>query len=310
MQNIFKYILGFSGNKRPIKLATLLLIISILALGIIGCTDLSELDVVGEPVEEEVDQIEGTLRVHYIDVGQGDSIYIELPNGEIALIDGGPKSSEEALLNYLDEQGVEKIDYLVATHPHEDHIGGLVGVIKNYEIGKIYMPNVVHTTKTFENLLLAIQDKGYKITKAMAEDTIIDEAGLSLYILAPEIDADWEDLNNYSIVLKLNYKNNSFLFTGDAERESEEIMLTKGYDLRAHVLKVGHHGSTTSTMDEFLDKVDPQYAIISCGVDNKYGHPHKEIVAKLQERNIKIYRTDLDGNIVVKSDGENISFNE
>jgi len=317
LQNLLKYLSGISGNKRPIKLAALLLIITILAVGLAGCTDVLELDVdEADPVEDgheeetstEVDEIEGILKVHYIDIGQGDSIFIELPNGEKALIDGGPRSSEETLLNYLDEQGVERIDYLVATHPHEDHIGGLDGVINNYDIGKIYMPDVVHTTKTFENLLLAIQDKGYKITRAMAGDTIVDMEGLGLYILAPEEDADWEDLNNYSVVVRLEYKNNSFLFTGDAEKDSEDIMISKGYDLKAEVLKVGHHGSTTSTTDEFLDRVDPKYAIISCGADNKYGHPHKEILAKLEEKNIEIYRTDIDGTIVVKSDGKSISF--
>ena len=189
-----------------------------------------------------------------------------------------------------------------------DHIGGLVGVIKNYDIGKIYMPDVVHTTKTFENLLLAIQDKGYKITRAMAGDTIVDMEGLGLYILAPEEDADWEDLNNYSVVVRLEYKNNSFLFTGDAEKDSEDIMISKGYDLKAEVLKVGHHWWCNIQRQMNSWRVDPKYAIISCGADNKYGHLHKEILAKLEEKNIEIYRTDIDGTIVVKSDGKSISF--
>lgn len=336
-------------NKKSIKSATITLIISlIIAVGGIYNTDASTSNIAEvekteetEELEEELDEVEapvlvdetekleetekeetkeeekkesykkvGDLKVHYINIGQGDAIFIELPNGENALIDGGPRSSEQTLLNYLSKQSIEKIDYLVATHPHEDHIGGLAGVIKKYDIGKIYMPDVTHTTKTFENLLLAIQSKGYKITKAKAGDFIIDKEGLSIRILAPEENKSGNNLNDYSVVLKLDYKNNSFLFTGDAESESEGIMISRGYDLKADVLKVGHHGSTTSTTNEFLNKVDPKYAVISSGKDNRYGHPHNEIINKLNNKNIKIYRTDLDGTIIATSDGENITFNK
>lgn len=272
-------------------------------------TEKEKKEKIEEPKKESFEEV-GNLKVHYINVGQGDAIFIELPNGENALIDGGPRSSGQTVLNYLNEQKVKKIDYLVATHPHEDHIGGLVGVINNYDIGKIYMPDVAHTTKTFENLLLAIQNKGNKITKAKAGEAILDKEGLSLYILAPEESVSGDNLNNYSVVLKLDYKNNSFLFTGDAESESEGIMIGRGYDLKADVLKVGHHGSSTSTTNEFLNKVEPKYAVISCGKDNKYGHPHQEIITKLNNKNIEIYRTDLDGTIIATSDGENINFNK
>lgn len=293
MQKFLKQISKFRSS----RMAVILLIISLISA--VGCSiDIDEVD----------NDIIGNLQVHFIDVGQGDSIFIELPNGETALIDGGPRSSEEMVLNYLSKQGVEKIDYLVATHPHEDHIGGLIGVVENYDIGKIYMPDVVHTTKTFENLLLAIQNKGYKISKAEAGDRILDKEGLSIHILAPEINVSVDNLNNYSIVLRLDYGKNSFLFTGDAESQSEETMINKGYGLKSDVLKVGHHGSSTSTTDEFLNKVEPKYAVISCGKDNRYGHPHEEIIAKLTNKNIKIYRTDMDGNIIATSDGEKITF--
>lgn len=259
-----------------------------------------------------IDDIEniGILKVHYIDVGQGDSIFIELPNEETMLIDGGSKSNGAIVLNYLNEQKVKKIDYLVSTHPHEDHIGGLVEIINKYSIGEIYMPDVTHTTKAFENLLLAINNKGYKINKAIAGDTILDEEGLNLKILSPEKNYSSNSLNNYSVVIKLKYKDNSFIFTGDAEKESESKMVNIGYDLKADVLKTGHHGSNTSTTDSFLSKVDPKYAIISCGVNNKYGHPDNDIISKLKAKNIKIFRTDLDGTIVAKSNGKKITFNK
>lgn len=261
--------------------------------------------VLGVDVE---DVIIGDLKVHYIDVGQGDSIFIEFPTGETALIDGGPRSSGQKVLNYLDKQNVKRIDYLIAIHPHEDQIGGLIDVVNNYEIGKIYIPNVEHTTKTFEDFLLAIQNKGKKITAAKAGNMIIDKKGLSVKILAPEDNFTYDNLNDYSVVIKLNYKNISFLFTGDAESLSESTMMSKGYDLKADVLKVGHHGSKTSTTDEFLSKVAPKYAVISCGLNNSYGHPHTEIINKLRARGIQIYRTDLDGTSVAISDGKDIVF--
>lgn len=250
----------------------------------------------------------GTLKVHYIDVGQGDSIFIQLPNKETMLIDGGTKSNGDTVLNYLKEEKVEKIDYLVGTHPHEDHIGGLIEVINQYDIGKIYMPDIVHTTKTFENLLLAISNKGYKMNKAIAGDMILNEEALSLKILAPEKDYQSSNLNNYSVVIKLDYKGNGFIFTGDAEKASEDTMLNMAYDLKADVLKAGHHGSNTSTTDGFLDKVNPKYVVISAGTNNRYNHPDQDILDKLKARNIQVFRTDLDGTIVAESDGRNITF--
>lgn len=250
------------------------------------------------------------LRVHYIDVGQGDSIFIELPNKENILIDGGTKSSGDLVLNYLKENKVSKIDYLVATHPHEDHIGGLIEVINNYPIGEIYMPDVTHTSKTFENLLIAINNKSYKINKAIAGNMVLDEKDLKLKILAPEKDYSNNNLNNYSVVVKLNYKDNSFLFTGDTEKESESNMVSMDYDLKSDVLKAGHHGSNTSTTDSFLSKVNPKYVVICCGLNNIYGHPDSDIIKNLQARNIQIFRTDLDGSIIARSDGKNITFDK
>ncbi len=250
----------------------------------------------------------GDLKAHFLDIGQGDSIFIELPNEENVLIDGGTRSNGDIVLNYLDKHDVDSIDYLIATHPHEDHIGGLVEVINEYDIGDIYMPDVTHTTKAFENLLLAIDNNGYKINKASAGNELVESKDLDLYILAPEDKYKASNLNNHSVVLKLDYKDNSFIFTGDAERESENQMLNMGYDLDADLLKIGHHGSDTSTTSSFLKKVDPDYAIISCGLNNMYGHPNNSVLNKLKANDVEVFRTDLDGTIVANSNGKTISF--
>lgn len=247
----------------------------------------------------------GDLVVHYIDIGQGDSIFIQLPNGETSLIDGGPKANSDIVINYLRKMKVEKIDYLIATHPHEDHIGGLPGVVKNFEIGKIYMPDKVANTAIFESLLKEIKAKGLKINVPSSGEYLIDTDDLKYQVLAPNGE-NYEDTNDYSIVSKITFKDNAFLFTGDAEKTSEKEMIEKGYDLTADVLKVGHHGSSTSTTEEFLLKVAPHYGVISLAKDNKYGHPHKETIKLFNKKGIDILRTDELGNIIIKSDGKDI----
>ena len=242
------------------------------------------------------------LKVHFLDVGQGDSIFIELPTNETILIDASIKDASNKIINYLREENVSKIDYVFATHPHSDHIGGMSAVIKAFDIGQIYMPKAVTTTKTYENLLLTIKDKNLKIKAAKAGNTIIDTDDLKLVVLAPNQDS-YESLNNYSIVLKLTYKEKSFLFTGDAETLSEKEITG---DVEADVLKVGHHGSRTSTSQAFLNKVNPSYAVISVGLNNDYKHPHQEVLDRLEKKNIKIYRTDQNGDIIFTTDGYNI----
>lgn len=254
------------------------------------------------PVTKNLDNLDMPLKVHYLDVGQGDSIFIELPNGENALIDAGEAREGSKVVNYLKSLQVTKIDYLFATHPHSDHIGGLKTVIENYEIGKIYMPKVTANTNVYLKLLEAIESKGLKITAAHAGMNIIDNEDLHLDILAP-VSSNYDDLNNYSIVLKLTYQTRAFLFMGDAETLSEKEITT---NLEADVLKVGHHGSTSSTSKAFLNKVDPKIAVISVGKDNDYGHPKETILNRLENSGVKIYRTDLNGTIIIGSDGTSL----
>jgi len=243
------------------------------------------------------------LRVHIIDVGQGDSILIETEN-KYMLIDAGERNKGKIVTDYLDDIGVEKLDYIIATHPHSDHIGGLADVIKHFEVGKIIMPNAVHTSKTYEDLLDTISEKGLKITKAVAGNEY--KLGKASFVILAPNSSDYDNLNNYSVAVKLINDNNSFIFAGDAEVQSENEMLQNGINLDADVLKLGHHGSSTGS-SKFLDAVSPEIAVISAGEGNQYSHPHTEVLQALKERNIKLYRTDKQGTIILESDGSKIS---
>ncbi len=250
--------------------------------------------------------VSGQLKVSYIDVGQADSILIQQGSSSM-LIDAGNNGDSETVKSYISSQGITKLDFVVGTHPHEDHIGGLDYVINNFQIGKIYMPKATSTTKTFQDVITAIKNKGMQISEPTVGETFkVGEANCT--ILGP-INSKNDDLNTYSIVIKVVFGNNKFLFTGDAQDSSEQDMINKGFDLSADVLKVGHHGSHTSTSQAFLDKVNPKYAVISVGKGNDYGHPHQEVMTRLQAKNIPVYRTDENGTIVATSDGTNIKFN-
>lgn len=244
------------------------------------------------------------VSVHFIDVGQGDCELVELPENKYMLIDAGDNGSEERVLSYLDKEGVEKIDYLVATHPHADHIGGMEEVIRKYDIGEIYMPRKESTSATFERMLDAIDEKNLSIHTAEAGKNIFEYSGVRADFLAPQ--KDYDDLNNVSAVVKLKVKDKSFLFMGDAESKSEMDILASGEDVSCDVLKVGHHGSSTSSNESFLKKANPEYAVISCGKDNKYGHPHEETLEKLKQIHAKVLRCDEMGTITIKTDGENL----
>ena len=244
------------------------------------------------------------LRVSFIDVGQGDSEFIELPNGETMLIDAGTNETGKNVVDYIKSLGYTSINYVVGTHPHEDHIGGLDDVIKTFDIGSIYMPKVTADTKTFEDVLDAAESKNLMINTAKSGVSIMNTEDLSVKFLAPTLDS-YENTNDYSAVVKVVYGETSYLFTGDAEEFSENLITD---DVNADVLKVGHHGSSTSTSTEFLKKVSPASAVISCGKDNSYGHPHSETLQKLADMGTAVYRTDELGTIVSVSDGKTITF--
>lgn len=252
----------------------------------------------------------GTLEVYFFDVGQGDSELIRLPGGENILIDAGTSSTEDELVGELRSLGAETLDLVVATHPHADHIGGMAAVIDAFDVRQVVMPRVSEsdtpTTKTYENLLQSIADKGLTITPAEPGDELLSSGGAVLTVLAPNGE-DYGDLNNYSVVLRLTYGEDSFLFTGDAEEASEEEMLSLDWPLTATVLKCGHHGSETSTSPAFLDAVSPQYAVISCGVDNDYGHPDAVTLEKLEAAGAEVFRTDRQGTILASTEGAGVT---
>jgi competence protein ComEC len=249
--------------------------------------------------------VNGQLKVHYINVGQADSILIQ-QGSQNMLIDAGTNASANTLIGYLKAENIKKLDYLILTHPHEDHIGGADVVIDTFNIGTVLMPKVTSNTKTFKDVVTSMNKKSLKAKLPVVGDSFkLGEA--SCNILGP-INTVVGDLNTYSIVLKLTFGSNKFIFTGDAQVSNEKDMINKGMDLSADVLKLGHHGSRTSTSQQFLDKVNPKYAVISCGIKNDYGHPHKEVMQRLQAKKIKVYRTDENGTIVCTSDGKNISF--
>lgn len=251
-------------------------------------------------------QVEPKLQIHYIDVGQADAILIK--QGEHSmLIDAGKNDTEDSVINYLKEQKVSKFDFIVGTHVHEDHIGGMDKVIQNFEVSNILFPKQTSTTRTFENFVKAVKEKNMKLYAPSVEEKF--ELGDATFEVFAPNSSDYEEANDYSIVIKLTYKNKSFLFMGDAEETSEKEILSKDFDVKCDVLKLGHHGSYSSTSAKFLDKVNPSVAIISCGKDNSYKHPSKDIMLRLNFKNIPVYRTDESGTIVLNSDGNNISFN-
>lgn len=245
------------------------------------------------------------MQVHFIDVGQGDSILIESPSGKTMLIDGGVKGAGQQIVSYLKELGINKLDIVVATHPDADHIGGLIPVLDNMTIEQFYDSGKVHTSQTFEEMLTRIDEKNIPYHVPKIGDDIEFDKDVNVKVLNANDQAT--DNNDASIVLKMTYGNVSFLLTGDAGVALEKEMLQ--YDVKATVLKAGHHGSNTSSSEEFIQAVKPEVTILSYGEDNKYGHPHAEIVDRLQAIGSKIYATADLGTITVSTDGVNYTVN-
>lgn len=251
-----------------------------------------------KPVQEEL----SGLRISYLDVGQADSILIQV-NNEAMLIDAGNNNDGKGLVKYLKDRGINNFKYVVGTHAHEDHIGGMDDVILNFDIEHFYMSDAITTTKTFEDVLDALEEKQIKFETPKTDDEFkLGDANIKVIYVGN----DSENLNNSSIVLKLTYKNIRFLFTGDMESSVEKTILDK--DIQADILKVGHHGSSTSSSEKFIKIVNPSYAIISVGKDNSYKHPNKKTLNTLEKYNAKILRTDELGTIIFTSDGTQFNY--
>lgn len=270
-------------------------------------------DVPDAAVNSFIDK-DADLEIHFIDVGQGDCSLIKW-EGASMLIDCGEREQSETVLKYLKKQGVKKLDYIIATHPHSDHIGGMGEIISAMEVGKVIAPRIsgdmTPTTKTYERFLQALKDKSLKLTAAKpGTEYRLGEAGEDgksppkFEVLAPV--EDYDDLNNYSVVIRLTYGSTSYLFTGDAEKQAELDILQSGAEVNSDVLKMGHHGSSTSSCGEFYEEVSPKICVIQCGEGNSYGHPHKETMETAEASGAKVYRNDTDGTVIVYSDGDEI----
>lgn len=248
----------------------------------------------------------GQLNVLFVDVNQASAIILEL-NGKVMLFDAGDNGTEDLMVRTLKEHNIKKIDVAIGSHPHADHIGGLDAVIDNFDVKKLYMPKVTTNTKTFESVLLSAKKKGLKITSAKAGTTIDFGKDISVEVLAP-IKSKYDDLNDYSVVVKLTYKNQSVLLTGDASYESEMDMVKSGENLRASLILQPHHGSSSSSSQKFISAVNPEYTVIQVGANNKYGHPTDKVLKRLEKQKVKVFRNDLQGSILATTNGDKWEF--
>ncbi|AXI09232.1 MBL fold metallo-hydrolase [Oceanobacillus zhaokaii] len=246
-----------------------------------------------------------TMKVHFINVGQGDATYIKMPGGEDVLVDGGRQGQGDEIIAYLKKQKVDDIEIMIATHPDADHVGGLDEVLKAYKVESVYAPKVSHTTQAYKNFLQAVKNEKLTIKTAKA-DVKLPLKYVTAKFVGPVKNYSNSDLNNWSAVLHVTYNKNKFLFAGDAEKASETDMIKAKQTLKADVLKVGHHGAKTSSNTNFLNVVKPKYAVISVG-KNSYGHPTKDVLNRFKSVKSTVYRTDQKGNIVISSTGTKLT---
>lgn len=271
----------------------ILLVFAVIVMALSSC-NISEEYSVHESMENAV---------YFMDVGQGDSILVK-SGKDYMLVDAGEENKGETIVEYLDDMGIDKIKYAVATHPHSDHIGGMDDIINSFKVENIIMPDAAASTKNFYNMLDAVEDNNVNVIKGEAGYSF-ELGNIKCDIAAPVKIA--EDTNNNSVVIRLAYGNDSVLLTGDCSKDEEKDIIESGIDISADVLKAGHHGSSTSSTREFLNRVAPKYAVISCGENNDYGHPHRETIDSLKRYGTEIYRTDSDGTIIAELTGNGIA---
>lgn len=269
----------------------------LIALSLCGCV--SEAKTTAPSIDE--------MEVHFIDVGQGDATLIKFGDSAM-LIDAGENDKGTLVQNYIKKQGVTSLDYLIVTHPDSDHCGGADVIVTKYDIDTVIMPNYEKDTATYRDVINALDDKQYRVTEPIVGDTYkLGDAKFT--IIAPNSDDYADECNNYSVGILLEHGDKKFVFTGDAEEEAERDIVDNKIDISADVLQVGHHGSKTSSIKDFIEAVNPEYAVISCEENNDYGHPNAAALNTLRANNVKVFRTDEQGSLVAISNGKEITWN-
>ncbi|MGM7700099.1 ComEC/Rec2 family competence protein [Pseudalkalibacillus sp. Hm43] len=248
------------------------------------------------------------LEMHVIDVGQADCIYIETSNGKHVLIDSGDEHDGKKVVSYLQKRGIERIDYLIATHPHHDHIGSMDDIFQSFDVGKVYLPDIMYHTTYYKRLVQSIANSGVDQYVAKAGVKVKLARNITMEFIAPPEKKRYKSLNDYSAVLQLHHGKKNFLLMADAGVKSENELLSRIDGEKVDVLKVAHHGANTGTGHALLKKANPDYAIISVGRKNKYGYPSKDVLKRLNAHKIQVYRTDKLGTIITKSDGKSVKF--
>lgn len=249
----------------------------------------------------------GSLKVHFLDVGQADCILIQ-SDGKNMLIDAGNNNDRNYVVSYLREQGVERLDYAVGTHAHEDHIGSMDDVILNFEIGELFLPDQTYETQSYTDVLVAAENRELSVTHPKFKETRFLGEARFIFVM-PDADREYTDINDSSLGIRISNGKHSFLLCGDSSKELEKEFLDSRIYLHSDVFKVSHHGSSDANSATFLKAVDPDYAVISCGKDNDYGHPHKSILRRLKKLGVEVFRTDRQGTIVFESDGKLMTCN-
>ena len=301
--------------QKPHKIISLMLLLTLLC-SITACSstesetsstqpDTAEQEAAVEEQEDIVEEPQYDMTVHFLDVGQGLSILAQ-SDDQTLIYDGGDSDKSSFVVAYLKEQDVTDIDYLISSHYDSDHVNGLIGCLNAFDVENIICSDYVHDSDTYQSFINTAQSKGLELQHPAVGTAFAFGTG-SFEILAPS-EIDQNDSNNNSVVIKLTNGNNSFIFTGDAESSSEFAMCASGINLDCDVLVPGHHGSATATSWEFLENTVPEYAVISCGADNQYGHPDKDTMDKLQSMDIQVFRTDKQGTITVTSDGTDLTW--
>lgn len=284
------------------KIISLLLCLIVCSFSLAGCVDGHSLSLMVSQTSSSEEQ----LTIQFLNVGQADCELLILPGNRAMLIDAGNNNDGGLIVDYLNSLEIKKLDYVVCTHPHDDHIGGMDDVITNFEIGQLYIPafskDDTPTTKAYESVLEAADKKGLEITTAKVGLQILSEQDLDIHMVAPN-STDYDgNLNNYSAVIYMKYFNTVALFMGDAEDVSEKEIMKNGYDIDADILKVGHHGSSTSSTKKFISQVSPKISVISCGKNNSYNHPNDSTLVTLKNAGSEVFRTDIDGTVEIKID--------